>query len=46
MNYVSSFDVNKEVKVFQEIGSEEWNRDRSKLECPSINLGFGTARKS
>ena len=33
---LSFFDVDEEIKVFQEICSEERNRYRSELKCPGI----------
>ena len=39
MYYLPTFDVDKKVKMLQEIRSEERNRDRSKFKCPSVNLG-------
>ena len=39
VHYLSTFDINEKVEMLQKICSEERNRDRSKLKCPSINLG-------
>ena len=39
MYYLLTFDVHEKVEILQEICSEEGNRDRSKLKCPSVNLG-------
>ena len=39
MYYLSTFDINEKVEMLQKIRFEERNRDRSKLKCPSVDLG-------
>ena len=39
MYYLLTFDVDEKVEMLQKIRSKEWNRDRSKLKCPSVSLG-------
>ena len=41
MNHSTTLDVDEKIKMLQEVGSEERDGYRSKLEVPGVNLRSG-----